>query len=120
MKAKDLFDAGRLAAAIEQLSQDVRAHPADIGMRTFLFEALCFAGDYQRAGRQLEVLQQLNPQLETGIAFYRDVLAAEKMRLAVAAEDQLPVFLLKPPAFASLYLAALHRLREGQAADAYA
>ncbi len=120
MNAKELLDAGRLSAAIEQLNEDVRAHPADARLRTFLFEALCFAGDYQRARRQLDTLGQLNVQLESAAAMYRNILAAEQARVAVATEDQLPVFLLEPPAFASLYLAALHRLREGNAVDARA
>jgi type VI secretion system protein ImpE len=120
MDAKELLDAGRLAAAIEQLNQQVRAHPADAKLRTFLFEVLCFAGDYERAQRQLDVLGQLNEQAESGTIVYRSVLAAERARVAVVTEDQLPVFLLEPPAFASLYLAALHRLREGNASDARA
>ena len=120
MNAKELLDAGRLAALVELLNQEVRAHPTDAKLRTFLFEALCFAGDYQRAHRQLDALEGLNAQLESRIAIYRNLLAAEQSRLAVASESQLPVFLLEPPAFASLFLAALHRLREGNAADARA
>jgi type VI secretion system protein ImpE len=120
MDAKELLDAGRLAAAIEQLNQEVRAHPADPKLRTFLFEMLCFAGDYERAQRQLEVLGQLDSRSESGTLAYRGALAAERARAAVATENQLPVFLLEPPAFASLYLAALHRLREGNAAEARA
>jgi type VI secretion system protein ImpE len=118
MNAKELLDAGKLAAAIEQLNQDVRTHPADPQVRTFLFELLCFSGDYQRAQRQLDTLAQLNPEIETGIAVYRDALAAEQARSAVATEHQLPIFLLDPPPFTSLFVAALHRIREGRAADA--
>jgi len=120
MNAKELLDAGRLTALVELLNQEVRAHPADAKLRTFLFDALCFAGDYERAQRQLDALEGLNTQLESGIAIYRKLLAAEQSRLAVVSESQLPVFLLEPPTFASLYLAALHRLREGDAADARA
>jgi type VI secretion system protein ImpE len=120
MDAKELFDAGKLAAVIEHLNQEVRTHPADPKLRTFLFEMLCFAGDYERAQRQLDVLGQLNVQAESGTIVYRNVLVAEQARIAVATENQLPVFLLKPPAFASLYLAALHHLREGNASDARA
>src|SRR5712692_743615 len=118
MNARESLEAGRLSATIEQLNQDVRAHPADSGLRTFLFEALCFAGDYQRAQRQLETLGQLDSQLESALAVYRNILTAEHARMAVPTKDQLPVFLLEPPAFASLYLAALHRLREGNGAEA--
>jgi type VI secretion system protein ImpE len=118
MDARQLFDAGKLAAAIEQLNQKVRAHPADPKLRTFLFEMLCFAGDYDRAQRQLEVLSQLDTKAEVGTMVYRGALAAEQARMAVMTEDQLPTFLLEPPAFASMYLAALHRLREGNAREA--
>src|SRR5260370_40260145 len=116
MNAKDLFDAGRLSAALEQLNEEVRAHPAEAGSRTLLFEALCFAGDYKRAQRQLEALGQLDSKLEAAVAVYRNLLAADQARIANALEDQLPVFLLEPPAVASLYLTALHRLREGHGA----
>jgi type VI secretion system protein ImpE len=120
MDAKQLLDSGKLGAAIEELNQEVRAHPADPKLRTFLFETLCFAGDYERAQRQLDVLGQLDPKAESGTSVYRNVLAAERARINVANENQLPVFLLEPPAFVSLYLAALHRLREGNIAEARA
>jgi type VI secretion system protein ImpE len=120
MDAKQLLESGRLTAAIEQLNRDVRAHPADPRLRTFLFEALCLAGDYERAQRQLDVLGKLNVQLEGGISFYHAVLAAEQSRMAVATKNQLPDFLLEPPAFVSLYLAALHQLRESKISDARA
>jgi type VI secretion system protein ImpE len=118
MDARELLEAGKLSAAIEQLNQDVRAHPVDSRLRTFLFELLCFAGDYQRAERQLDVIAQQNPGIETGTAIYRNVLAAEHARVAVATEDSLPTFVLEPPPFAALHLAAMHRLREGQPAEA--
>ena len=56
MTAKELLDAGKLSAAIEQLNKEVKARPADGRLRIFLFELVCFAGDYQRADRQLEVI----------------------------------------------------------------
>jgi type VI secretion system protein ImpE len=120
MNAAELLRAGNLSAAIEQLNRDLRAHPSDMQSRTFLFEALCFAGDYRRAQRQLDSMAQLDPALTGGVAVYRGILAAEQSRSEVAQENQLPLFLLEPPPFASLYLAALHRLREGNSADAAA
>jgi len=120
MNAKDLLDAGKLSAALEQLNQEVRAHPVDSRLRTFLFELLCFAGDYQRAEGQLDVIAQQNTNIELGAQIYRNALAAERARIAVATQDSLPTFLLEPPAFAALHVAALHRLREGNAAEARA
>jgi type VI secretion system protein ImpE len=118
MNTKDLFDAGNLSAALEQLNQDVRAHPVDSRLRTFLFELLCFAGDYKRAESQLDVIAQQNTNIELGTQIYRNILAAERARIAVATQDALPTFLLEPPAFAALHIAALHRLREGEPAEA--
>jgi protein involved in temperature-dependent protein secretion len=56
MTAEELLKDGQLSAAVEQLNQEVRSRPTDIQRRTFLFELLCFAGDCQRAERQLDVL----------------------------------------------------------------
>ena len=44
MKARELLQAGRLSAAVAALSEEVKLHPADVQLRTFLFELLCFAG----------------------------------------------------------------------------
>jgi type VI secretion system protein ImpE len=118
MDARELLGAGKLSAALEQLNQDVRAHPVDHRPRTFLFELLCFTGDYERAERQLDVLAQQNPEIETGVVIYRNVLVAERARIAVATKDSLPTFILEPPPFVALHLAAMHRLREGQPAEA--
>ena len=118
MNAKDLFDAGELSAAVEQLNQEVRVHPTDSRLRTFLFELLCFAGDYQRAERQLDVIAQQSANLELGTQTYRRVLAGERGRIAVATEDSLPTFLLEPPPFVALHLAALRHLGEDKPAEA--
>jgi len=51
MTAEEFLKAGHLSAAVEQLNHEVRSRPTDSQRRTFLFELLCFAGDYQRAER---------------------------------------------------------------------
>ena len=120
MTAKELLDAGKLIAAVEQLNHDVRTHPADAQLRTFLFELLCFSGDYQRAERQLDALAQLDSERAAAIGIYRQILSAERARLEVNAGGGLPIFLTEPPAFISGYLAALQRLRDAKAAEAHA
>ena len=50
---KELLDAGDLNAAIEALTQEVREAPTDPQKRTFLFELLAFAGDWDRAEKQV-------------------------------------------------------------------
>jgi len=120
MTAKDLFDQGKLSAAIAQLNGDVKSHPTDVRLRTFLFELLCFAGDYQRADRQLEVLGQQGTSTEIGVQIYRKVLTAEQARLRLFSQSLKPHFLFAPPAYATLHLEAINRLRENRVTEARA
>ncbi|QDT14261.1 type VI secretion system accessory protein TagJ [Alienimonas californiensis] len=82
MTADELFREGRLDDAVAAQLAKVKAAPADDGARTFLFELSAFAGDLDRAGRQLDTLQALRSDLELAIRSYRDCLAAERERRA--------------------------------------
>ncbi len=120
MDAKSLLEAGQLSAAVEQLSGDVRAHPLDSQLRTFLFELLCLSGEYQRAERQLDVIGQQDAKAEIGTQVYRNILTAEKSRSRLMTDGLKPDFLIQPPGFAILHLEALNRLREAHPAEARA
>ena len=58
MTSTELFRAGRLNEAVQALGAELRNDPTDVKRRTFLFELLCFSGEYDRAGKQLDVLAQ--------------------------------------------------------------
>src|ERR1039458_5654880 len=88
MKAKDLFQAGRLDEAVRALGVELRDDPADTQRRTFLFELLCFAGDFQRAEKQLDVLGEVDPTAAMAVLLYRGVLRAENARQAFFNEKQ--------------------------------
>lgn len=118
MTAKELFDTGQLGAAIEQLNKEVKSRPTDGRLRTFLFELLCFTGDYQRADRQLEVLGHQSTSAEIGVQVYRNLLAAEGARQRFFSEGLRPHFLLPPPAYTHFHLEAGNRLRESRPAEA--
>jgi len=90
MNAQELFRAGRLGEAIQSLSAELRDNPGDARRRTFLFELLCFAGEYQRADKQLEVLGQGGPQSEIGVLMYRSALFAERQRQDLYARGEYP------------------------------
>jgi type VI secretion system protein ImpE len=79
-KAKDLFAAGRVSEAITALSGWLRDNPADVSQRTFLFELLCFAGQYDRAEKQLSVLSQGSKEAQLGATMYYAALHAERER----------------------------------------
>src|ERR1700739_1624609 len=86
MNPQELFRAGGLTDPIKALSAELRDHPTDVRRRTFLFELLCFAGEYERADKQLEVLAQAGPQSEMGVLLYRSALYAERKRQDVFGE----------------------------------
>ncbi|MEO8340702.1 MAG: tetratricopeptide repeat protein, partial [Nitrospirota bacterium] len=96
MKAKELLEANQLSAAIEALTQDVKKQPTDTHLRTFLFEVLCFAGEYERAERQLDVIGHQNESAGIGVEVYRQLLRADKSRQRWFAEGLRPTFLLEP------------------------
>jgi type VI secretion system protein ImpE len=90
MSVQQLFQAGQLDEAVKALTAEVRDNPTDAKRRTFLFELLCFAGDYARAEKQLDVLSQGGPQSEIGALFYRGALAAEKTRQEMFEKQEYP------------------------------
>lgn len=118
MQAKALFEAGELGVAIEDLTRAVQADPADAARRTFLFELLCFAGEWDRAEKQLDVLGQQTVQAEVGAQVYRNTIRGERERRRVFSEGLHPHVLTEPPAYVALHLAAINRLREGDATSA--
>jgi len=83
MTARELFQAGKLTEALEALSSQVRENPTDVRLRTFLFELLCFAGQFDRAEKQLDVLARESPASEAGALLYRGAIYAEKTRQEV-------------------------------------
>lgn len=80
MIAKELFNAGKITEAQQALSAHLRDHPTDTAARTFLFEVLVLAGEYERAERQLSVLAKSSDKAEMGAVLYYSALHAEKTR----------------------------------------
>lgn len=88
MTAKELFEAGKVREAAGQLTAYLRDHPTDRKQRTFLFELLCFSGDYDRAQKQLAVLSQGGAQAEMGAVLYYAALHAENTRHQIIEKQQ--------------------------------
>ena len=80
MTAETLFREGRLAEAIDVLGAELRSDPTDARRRTFLFELLCFAGQFDRAEKQLDVLAAAGRESAMGALLYRSALHAERTR----------------------------------------
>jgi type VI secretion system protein ImpE len=80
LKARQLYEAGKLEEAIGALGDVLRDDPTNVRQRTFLFELLCFAGQYDRASKQLEVIAGSSKEAEMGAWLYRSALHAERLR----------------------------------------
>jgi type VI secretion system protein ImpE len=118
MSASESYRAGRLREAIDAQIAEVRAAPADTGKRLFLFELLAFAGELDRAQRQIDALQLNDPELSAAAASYRTLLDAERLRRRLFSEGLRPGFLLEPPEHVAQRLEAVNCLRAGKQAEA--
>lgn len=87
---KELFAAGKVREAEKVLTAYLREHPSDTVQRTFLFELLCFEGEYARAERQLSVLAGGSVEKETGAIVYYAALHAEKTRIDLFEKQAFP------------------------------
>jgi type VI secretion system protein ImpE len=102
MKAEDLFRAGKVDEAIGMLGADLRDDPANHRKRTFLFELLCFAGEYERAEKQLDLLGDQNKDALLGSLLYRGALSAERTRQEMFQNTKLPEHKLAAPLVSGL------------------
>jgi type VI secretion system protein ImpE len=91
MSVQQLFQAGRLDDAIQALNAEVRDNPTDAKRRTFLFELLCFSGDFARAEKQLDILGSEGRNAEMGALLYHAALHAERTRHDLFSKKQYPI-----------------------------
>ena len=90
MNARELFQAGKLNEAVQALGVEVRDNPTDVRRRTFLFELLCFQGEYDRAEKHLHVLADATPDAKMGAVLYFSSLHAERLRQATFEKKDYP------------------------------
>jgi type VI secretion system protein ImpE len=114
----ELFKAGKLADAVTAALAAVKTAPADRGKRYMLAEFLLFAGDLDRADKQLDVLDQ--PQAPEGLAVvqFRHLVRAEQARRDVFDQGRVPDLLAAPSEAVELTLKAAVAARAGSAAEA--
>lgn len=90
MTAAELFRVGKLREAIEATGAELRRKPAETKLRTFLFELLCFAGEYDRAQKHLEVLASASADAAAGALLYHAALHAERQRQEMFEKGEYP------------------------------
>lgn len=90
MTPLELYHTGQLGLAIKALGEELRSHPLDARRRTFLFELLSFAGEYDRAENHLDVLADQDPKSVAGMLLYRSAVHAERTRQEMFLKRQFP------------------------------
>src|SRR6476620_2133823 len=90
MTARQLFQAGQLDEAIETLGVEVRDNPTDVQRRAFLFELLCFAGNFDRAEKQLSALGRGTQHAEMGALLYHAAIHADRLRQKMFEDSSFP------------------------------
>src|SRR5215467_9142154 len=118
MTAKELFDAGDLTSAIAKTGDELKNNPADTGRRTFLFQMLCFAGDLERAAKQLDVLGRDSTESEIAVQRYRGAIECEKLRRLLFTQGLRPGLPKKVPPYTQMHLDAINRMRENHIDEA--
>jgi type VI secretion system protein ImpE len=118
MKTAELIQQGKLMDARQQLVQEVKSAPGDLGKRTTLSQVLCFCGEWEKAERQLDAIAVQDAKREPSVAVYKNIIQAERERHAVLTMKQQPAFLSKTPLYFETYWTALTALSEGKAEEA--
>jgi type VI secretion system protein ImpE len=118
MTASDLYKAGKLKEAIDAQIQEVRSHAADHSRRLFLFELLVFAGDLDRAKKQIEILNYPEMELMAAVTAFRQLLDSEEARRQLYKNGIAPQFFGEQCDHINLRLEALNRLRQNLQGEA--
>jgi len=118
LEAKSLLEAGNLKGAIEAALSLVKANPTNASARIFLFELSTFAGDWERAKRQLDVIGHQDTTAMIGSKIYEQCVIAEAKRADFFAKGAKPEFLATPPDYVYGILTANNRVREGNLKEA--
>jgi len=116
--AQEHLAAGRVRDALTALQIEVRSHPADAKLRTFLFQLLCVLGQWPRAATQLEVCGDLDAGTLAMVNTYREALKCELVREAVFAGKTTPMVFGEPQAWVAWLVEALQADARGDPAGA--
>ncbi|MDX2505124.1 MAG: type VI secretion system accessory protein TagJ [Gammaproteobacteria bacterium] len=114
LTAQEYLQQGDLQEALQQLQEQVRAQPADVLQRIFLFQLLCVQGQWERALTQLNVAGELDDSTLAMVSMYRQVIACERFREEVFLGNKDPVIFGKPGEWVALLIQALKLTAQGE------
>ena len=116
--AEQYFRAGELVRAVEAQVAAVKAHPTASEERFFLFVLLAFAGDYERAEKQLEAYSAGGEVAHRAALWLQQLLEAERQRARCFAGEGHPLLPDPAPSYLDGPLRATELLAGGKHEDA--
>lgn len=93
-----------LAEALSDVEQKVRSQPSEVKHRIFLFQLLSILSEWQRAGKQLDVILKLDDSALPMVQMYQTAISCELFREAVFKGEYDPVFMGEPEEWQALLL----------------
>lgn len=117
MTPDELIQRGELSAAIDALGSILRHDPRDSVARASLFTLLCFAGQWDRAGQQLDTFEALVDPRSASVldpARYRPILEGERARQRYFAGGSPPLALIDDDLAANVTLSISRLVAAGE------
>ncbi|BBO81518.1 hypothetical protein DSCO28_20840 [Desulfosarcina ovata subsp. sediminis] len=118
MNPKALILDGKIDEARAMLIDQVKTAPTDTAARSLLFQVMLLCGEWEKAGRQLEIAATQKSSPDMNQAVYRNLIQAEKERLAVAKMEHRPTFFPDIPEYCEDFFEARELLISGKINDA--
>lgn len=106
MTAEENLRAGRLDEALVGVRAEVRAAPADVKLRRFLFQLLCIAGEWDKALTQLRVLADMDAESLLLARIFEPAIHCEAFRAEVFAGNRSPLVFGEPEEWIGLLVQA--------------
>jgi type VI secretion system protein ImpE len=116
--AEDLFRAGKLAACLAELQNEVRRRPAEAKLRVFLVQLLMITGDWDRALNQLAVVGELDAGALPMKHAYTAAIQCERVRAGVFRGERSPLVFGEPPQWIASMLQSLALQAQGRTTEA--
>ncbi len=107
MDARAALRAGELEPALQILQQTIRQNPADAMLRRQLLHVLCVLGEWERAEKQLVVIEQLDLSDKIMVSATRALIKCEQKRDRVHQGKQSAHVLGEPPYWISLMVQSM-------------
>jgi type VI secretion system protein ImpE len=107
MSEKKMLFSGTISGSLESLKQEIRKDPAKPELRTYLFQLLCIAGDYERAMTQLNIAADMDDMNKLMAGVCRPLLNCEALREEIFNGRHSPLIFGEPEAWIGQMIQAL-------------